>query len=309
VKRILLAYAALFAIGTAWGSSMPMVKIAVQGGHAPTGIMAIQLMLTVVVIGGFIAFSGRWRGIPLDVGHLRLYAVVGVVGMSVPHLASLIGTANLPAGVMSIVMSLGAMFVLPLSLMLGLETFRARRMLGVLLGATAIVMLIAPAASLPEPGQWVWVLVGALAPLFYAMEGMYVSQTASRTAGPFVILWMGSILALFIAMPLAILSDGFHWPAQGLGLPELALAASGLLSVLAYAGYITLLRHTGPVFGAQVAYIVTGMGVVWAMLLLGERYSNWVWGAMALLFVALFLVQPRRNPLDDLGLEATDDGL
>ena len=37
------------------------------------------------------------------------------------------------------------------------------------------------------------------------------------------------------------------------------------------------------------------MGVIWAMLILDERYSLWVWGALALLFVGLFLVHPRRN--------------
>lgn len=308
MKRLFLAYAALLVIGTAWGSSMPLVKIAVEGGHRPTGIMAIQLTLTVLIVGSFVGLSGRWRNIPLDGAHLRLYGVVGMIGMAIPNLASLIGTSRLPAGVMAIVMSLGALFMLPLSLLLGLETFRARRMIGVMLGAMAVVLLIAPASSLPEPGQWVWVLVGAIAPLSYAMEGMYVSQSTSQQAGPFVILWMASILALALALPLALVTDGFVWPADGLGVPELAIAGSGLVSIVAYAGYIALLRQTGPVFGAQVAYIVTGMGVIWAMLLLGERYSNWVWAALGLLFVGLFLVQPRRNPLEDLNQEPAEHG-
>ena len=29
------------------------------------------------------------------------------------------------------------------------------------------------------------------------------------------------------------------------------------------------------------------------MLILGERYSLWVWGALAVVFAGLFLVQPR----------------
>ena len=43
-----------------------------------------------------------------------------------------------------------------------------------------------------------------------------------------------------------------------------------------------------------MSYLVTGFGVIWAIVLLGERYSGWVWGAMALMFAGLFLVQPRR---------------
>jgi len=48
------------------------------------------------------------------------------------------------------------------------------------------------------------------------------------------------------------------------------------------------------VFAAQVSYLVTGFGVIWSMALLGERYSGWIWGAMAVMFIGLFLVQPRR---------------
>ena len=47
MKRLVLAYAGLFLIGSAWGVSFPMVKIAVEGGYSPTGIMVLQLSMTV----------------------------------------------------------------------------------------------------------------------------------------------------------------------------------------------------------------------------------------------------------------------
>ena len=226
MKRLVLAYAGLLLIGSAWGVSFPMVKIAVEGSYTPTGIMVLQLSMTVLGLALWQVLSGGWRRIPLDPAHLRLYAVVGVVGMAVPHLASLVGTARLPAGVMAIVMSLVPMLVLPLSLALGLETFRARRLVGVLLGATAVLMLVGPETSLPEPGLWVWVLVGAIAPLFYAFEGMYVSHAPAQRAGPFTVLWIGSAVALGIVFPLAALGGGLQWPADGLGGAEWAIIGS-----------------------------------------------------------------------------------
>ena len=295
MKHLVLAYGALFVIGSAWGSSTPMVKLATEAGHQATGIMMVQSWLTVAVVGVFMLWKGRWRRIPMDRDHLRLYAVVGIVGMSIPHLASLLGTQFLPSGVMSIIMSLVPLFVLPLSLALGLERFRARRMIGVGFGALAITLLVAPDAGLPQAGLAVWVLVGAIAPLGYAFEGLYVAHSPAQRAGPFVILWVGSCIAALISIPVALLSDGWYWPAQGPGWPELAIIWSGLVSVLGYAGYIVLLRRTGPVFGAQVSYIVTATGILWAMIMLNERYSAWVWGALALLFVGLFLVQPRKR--------------
>jgi len=47
------------------------------------------------------------------------------------------------------------------------------------------------------------------------------------------------------------------------------------------------------VFSSQVAYLVTGWGVLWSMLLLGEWYSIWVWMAFALMLVGITLVRPR----------------
>ena len=42
------------------------------------------------------------------------------------------------------------------------------------------------------------------------------------------------------------------------------------------------------------------------MLLLGERYSAWVWAALALLFLGLFLVQPRAADVQSAAQEGAD---
>jgi drug/metabolite transporter (DMT)-like permease len=51
--------------------------------------------------------------------------------------------------------------------------------------------------------------------------------------------------------------------------------------------------RAGSVFAAQVSYLVTGFGVVWAMLILNESYGSSFWYAFCLMLVGLFLVQPR----------------
>ena len=51
------------------------------------------------------------------------------------------------------------------------------------------------------------------------------------------------------------------------------MLVSGVLNVLAYSGYVWLVGRAGSVFASQIAYLVTGFGVLWSMALLGERYS------------------------------------
>jgi drug/metabolite transporter (DMT)-like permease len=77
------------------------------------------------------------------------------------------------------------------------------------------------------------------------------------------------------------------------GTPALALLLSSALHALMYAAYVWLASKAGAVFASQSSYIVTGSGMLWAMLLLGERFSNWIWAAMAVMLLGLFLVQPR----------------
>jgi drug/metabolite transporter (DMT)-like permease len=64
---------------------------------------------------------------------------------------------------------------------------------------------------------------------------------------------------------------------------------------LVYAAYVWLAARAGAVFATQTAYFVTGSGVLWAMLLLGERFSAWVWAALVVMLLGLFLVQPRER--------------
>ncbi|MEN0041997.1 MAG: hypothetical protein AAF764_11800, partial [Pseudomonadota bacterium] len=52
-------------------------------------------------------------------------------------------------------------------------------------------------------------------------------------------------------------------------------------------------QYHGHQYAAQVAYLVTPSGVLMSMVLLGEAPSVWLWAALVLLLVGLFLVQPK----------------
>ena len=292
-------FLALAAIGVAWGVTSPLVKIAVDDGFRPLGILLWQFCLGIPFLAGWLWLGRRARPgpagplLPLGPAELRLYGAVASVGMVVPHYFSYTALGHLPSGVVSIIVSMVPLFALPLALGLRMERFERLRLVGLACGALAVVLLIAPEASLPETAAAGFVLVAMLTPLCYALEGVYVAGRASRRAGPMQTLLGGQILGLAVVAPLALATGQAASPLRVWGAAEWAVALTGVLSPLAYAGYVALLRATGPVFAAQVAYLVTGSGVVWAMVLLGERYSGWVWAALGLLFVGLFLVQPR----------------
>lgn len=78
-----------------------------------------------------------------------------------------------------------------------------------------------------------------------------------------------------------------------------ALVAAAVLNVVAYSGYVWLIGRAGAVFASLIAYLVTGFGVVFARLLLGETYSALVWASLALMVAAIALVQPLGAPANN----------
>ena len=139
-----------------------------------------------------------------------------------------------------------------------------------------------------------WVGVGLISGMFYALEGNVVARWGTGGLDPFELLWGASAVAALASLPLAMLSGQFIDPRAGLGLAEGALVASSVVHVAVYVGYVWLVGQAGAVFAVQVSYLVTGFGLIWAKLLLEERYPPMLWVALAVMFLGLYLVQPRR---------------
>ncbi len=289
---VLLALAGLLAVGAAWGAGAPLVRIARLAGYLPLTIVLWQSVLGLLVLAAVLVVRGRWR-IPLDRASLALYLAVALLGIVLPHLAAFWALGHVPAAVHSVIIALVPIFALGLALGLRIERFRWKRFVGLTLGAGAVALLILPEASLPPGTATAFVLVSMIAPMCYALEGLVIANVSRAQAGPMQTLLGATAMAVVMVLPLAVLSGAPVMPGTAWGAAEWAILISGIGGSLAYAGYVAILRHGGAVFGAQVAYVVTASGVVWAMLLLGERPSPWFWTALALLFGGLFLVQPR----------------
>lgn len=281
----------LIGMGIAWGLSMPMTKLAVSTGHGHFGIIVWQMVLVAMLMGIPLALRPRTLGPKLH--HLRLLLFVAFFGTMIPNSMSYIAAGQLPSGVMAIIMSLIPMSALPIALVLGMEQFEWKRLSGLIFGAIAMVALIGPSTSLPNPAAAPFVLVAAIATICYGIEGNYVAKFGLGGLDAIQVLFYSSLLGLLIMTPTALVTNQFYNPFANFGVPEYALIVSATGHGLAYACYIWLVGRTGPVFAAQVSYIVTIAGVALSILLLGESYSGYIWLALALVMIGLFLVQPR----------------
>ncbi len=281
----------LLALGAGWGLSIPLSKIAVDGGLQPLGLIFWQVLIGTILLGAIIyARGGKFHFEPR---HVKLYLLIAVLGTIVPNTAGYTAAKHLPAGVLAITISMVPMFAFPIALWFGLDKFQWRRFLGLIVGLVAVALLVLPEASLPTRAAAVFIPLAMIGPFCYGIEGNYVSKFGTEGLDPMQTLFGASLIGVVLSAPLA-LGMG-HWvnPIASFGAAEAAMVGSSVIHALVYSGYVWLVGRAGSVFAAQVSYIVTITGVGWAMLLLGEAYSPYIWVTLVLMLLGMFLVQPR----------------
>jgi drug/metabolite transporter (DMT)-like permease len=285
-------WAILILLGALWGITQPLAKIAVSEGYRHFGIIFWQFVLGAVFL--WLVNRARRKRLPWEARHISLYVIIALIGTLLPNSASYTAAIHLPSGVLSIVLSIIPMLAFPIALLWGLDRFSLTRFLGLFLGLCAIVLIAAPEASLPDRAMVFWLPMALVAPAFYAFEGNFVARYGTAGLDAVQVLLGSSIVGVALCLPLALMTGQFISPLPPYGLPDLAIVGSATAHAIAYTCYVWMVGRAGPVFAAQVSYLVTGFGVFWAKLILDESYSAWVWAAMGLMFLGLFLVQPRK---------------
>jgi drug/metabolite transporter (DMT)-like permease len=288
----------LVLLGLGWGATQPLGKIAASTGHPPFGLIFWQLAVCVLVLGVLTLLRGK--SLPRTPAALRFFVVVAILGTLVPSAAFYLSIARLPSGIMSILISAVPLMSFPLALALGMDRFSGRRALGLALGMAGVLLIALPEASLPEPGMVAFLPLALIGPLFYALENTYVARFGMAGMDAVQAMFGASLVGLLLCLPLMlVLGHGFMLPLP-LGRPEWALIGSSAMHALLYASFVWLTSRAGSVFAAQTSYIVTASGVIWAMVILGERFSPWVWAAMAVMLTGLTLVRPRVQPQQNI---------
>ncbi|EBA12531.1 DMT family transporter [Roseobacter sp. CCS2] len=290
----------LLLLGCGWGLTQPLIKITVSAGYQPFGIIFWQMLIGAVLLGVM-----RWRQMrrmPFTIKTLAVWLMVATIGTLIPGATSFRAAFHLPSGIMSIVIATIPMMAFPIALALGNDRFSFRRLGGLCLGLIGVGLIALPEASLPERAMIAFLPLALIAPFCYACEGNIVARWGTAGLDPFQVLFGASAIGTLFALPLAVGSGQFFLPQRPFILADFTMLLSSIIHVLVYAGYVWLIARAGSVFAGQVSYIVTGSGVFWAMLLLGETYSLWIWAALACMAVGLSLVQPRvadPQPLSD----------
>lgn len=289
--EILTYTGVLVILGAGWGITVPLTKIAVSTGFGHFGLIFWQLVIGSVLMGLISLIRGK--GLPVNRATLRVFAVIAMIGTLVPNTASFQAAVHVPAGILAILLSMIPMFAFPVALAMGLDRFSLRRFVGLFAGLVGVLVIVTPGVSASLETPVFWILVALIAGLCYAMEGNIVAKWGTAGMDAIQVLFGASVLGAIAILPVTLASGQFIMPQDLTGTAGQALALAAVAHTLVYAGYVWLVGRAGPVFTVQVSYLVTGFGILWAKVILDEAYPAAVWGALALMFAGMYLVQPR----------------
>ena len=290
-RQIAFFTAVLALMGAGWGLSQPLTKIAVGTGYGHFGLVFWQL----VIGAGLMALVCALRGTlpPWNAATLRLYLVIALVGTVFPNTLSYQAAVHLPAGVMSLLLSIIPMFSFSIALALGNDSYATRRLIGLVMGLIGVLIIILPSVDLGQEISVFWAAMYLVTAAFYAFEGNYVAKWGTAGLDAFQVMLGASIVGLVIVTPLMLGAGHGIAPLWPMPVQQQALVATSVVHVAVYVTYVWMVTRAGAVFTAQVSYLVTGFGLIWAWIILKETYAPSLALALAAMFVGMYLVQPR----------------
>jgi drug/metabolite transporter (DMT)-like permease len=283
----------LLILGLGWGLSFTLGKIAITAGGTPIGLTFWQSLFSGVILLAYVFFRHGKIIIPKTM--FLPIVIITFLSVVIPNIIFYACVAHLDAGVLSISVSVIPLFTYLIALGLRMDRFKLRRVLGLITGFCALLILILPENSLPDKGDIPWVLLALNCALCYALENIYIDRLALQNFGPIRLVCAVSFVSAIITFLLSLVMDQFFILQPTNLYLFISTLGLGFISATAYSIFIYLIGRAGSVFSSQVGYLVTFFGVVWGIIILGESHSLFVWVSLIMIMMGIFLVQPRQR--------------
>ena len=283
----------LIILGLGWGLSFTLGKIAITAGGTPIGLTFWQSLFSGLILLAYVFFRHGKIIIP-KIMFLPI-VIITFLSVVIPNIIFYACIEHLDAGVLSISVSVIPLFTYLIAMGLRMDRFKIRRVLGLITGFCALLILILPENSLPDKRDIPWVLLALNCALCYALENIYIDRLALQNFGPIRLVCAVSFVSAIITFLLSLLMDQFFILQPTNLYLFISTLGLGFISATAYSIFIYLIGRAGSVFSSQVGYLVTFFGVVWGIIILGESHSVFVWLSLAMIMLGIFLVQPKQT--------------
>jgi drug/metabolite transporter (DMT)-like permease len=261
-----------------WGGSFIAIKPLVE---LIPPVMAATLRIGIAIL--FLMLLFPLMKIPLSVPKSIRWRVwiTGVFAFALPMALLFWGERSINPGLAGVLNGTVPLFVFIFGALFtpGVEVINRRKLIGLFLGMSGVIIIFLPTETAPLVGASMW---GGLAVLFMAIS-YAVSVLLNRNiftqrpdVHPFSNLFQQLLFAFVLLLILSLLLEG--WPDQSLvyfstqvWLPILYLAIGS--TSIAFVIFYKLIKDWGSVRASTVTYIVPAAALIFDFILNGHRPS------------------------------------
>ncbi|HOZ65049.1 MAG TPA: DMT family transporter [Burkholderiaceae bacterium] len=272
----------LVALSALWGSSFMLTRIAAPV-LGPNLLAAMRMSIAAVVLVIIMrVLRHRW---PWE--HWRELFLLGLLAVAGPHVLYSWSALHLPAGYAALLTVTSVLFGAFASAWMKEETLTPGKLLGCMVGfaGAALVVRLGPVQPTPTLVTSAIVCIGGSA--LSGISTPFLKRAITRME-PLTITAGMHATAVVLLLPGAV----YDWPQATFTLKAVAAVAlmGSTTSGLAYWMYMRIMRHVPPVAALSSTFMITGFGVMWAILFLDEATGPALYAGGALILVASMLV-------------------
>ena len=143
-----MPWCAMIYMGFMWGLSFSLGKLATDYGGVPLGISFWSAFFSGGLLYLYCMFTGR--RFVLNRALIKTLCILGLLVNALPGVLFYYAASEVPAGVLSIKVSLTPIFNYASALLVSIEGLSKLRFIGLILGLASICVIVLPETSLPS---------------------------------------------------------------------------------------------------------------------------------------------------------------
>lgn len=267
----------LVALSALWGTSFMLTRYAAPV-LGPNMLAALRMGFATLALAALMrALGQRWPR-----GHWRELTLLSVLAVAGPHVLFSWSALHMPAGYSALLYVTSVLFGAFASAWMKEEALTPVKLLGCLVGFAGAALVVQLGPVEPSMTLVAAVLIATLGSALSGASTPLIKRAVTRM-DPLGITAAMHLIAFVLLLPGTLLD----WPqaqftAGAIGASALmGMATSGLAWWL----YARLMQHVSPMGALSSTFMITGFGVLWAVLFLDEQVGtgHYVGGALILL--------------------------
>ncbi|MEM9031148.1 MAG: response regulator [Pseudomonadota bacterium] len=289
--RLLQGSLLLALVAVTSGITPSLSRLAARMGSNPLGLAVWVDLAAAVLCLGTVLYRGKLpRLTRADCVFFAAWAfLVGII----QHVTVFIFASHVEATYLTMVMALESLLVFCFAALTRMERTSPKRILGLVVGFLGIAVGLLARLEGEGSAADFWLIGALILPVFFAVETITIASRRPVHIDPMAAVGFMFSFSILFAVPLAWFNNQWILPDQLLSPLGIVILLLAVASISANVAFVYLLDLAGAVFSSQAAYASALAGIVWGMLLLGERLNALAWAAIALVLVGMYLVDTK----------------